>query len=193
MCTERLNEMPPSGSSPKGAPRPKVFPPARLFERGAQVVFALLDPWAGDVRYVGHSANPKARVRKIRHNGDRSRVGTWLKDVHRLGGEPEIRELERVWPENLDAALAYWVRRMGGSRLFRDARGRKRGFRHNAETRRKIAASCRAAWKDRRGGGAPQKPEEPGGSEEKGLDKYPLFRSLVEELQAYLPEKDLDR
>lgn len=68
----------------------------RLYPMG-QVIYALVDPFCGDVRYVGHTARPNVRLRDhvAYRDGTRAKLA-WIDSLKARGSQPQMRVLERV-------------------------------------------------------------------------------------------------
>lgn len=69
------------------------------------VVYKLKDPTSGETRYVGQTTNLKQRMSN-HFAMARSDVVAWIRNLIKNGGEPEVEVVERVDPEDLDAAEA---------------------------------------------------------------------------------------
>ena len=118
-------------------------------------IYALADPRTLEVRYVGKSRNPKARLaahlcsarRKKTHND--CWIGSLLAaDLQPLMATIDVAD-DNTWPwvERFNIALY----RSEGARLTNHSDGGEgsHGYRHTPEARAKISAASRAAWPNR--------------------------------------------
>lgn len=115
------------------------------------IVYALIDPRDGAVRYVGKT-HRTAHRRLRRHLAPCYLVGDthkerWVRVLLRLGLEPEIRVLERCDDADLLCERERaWIAlyQTGGAALTNATPGGDgRGRQHTAETKSKISASLR--------------------------------------------------
>ncbi len=74
------------------------------------VIYALVDPRDGTVRYVGQTTNPTSR--KAAHRigkGHSSTARPWFDELHALGLEPGLRLVARCEHDDADMAERYWI------------------------------------------------------------------------------------
>lgn len=113
------------------------------------LIYGLIDPRSGCLRYIGQSKRPKKRL--WRHcnptSHDRSHRGCWLRGLRNAGLEPQFVELEEVTFETAAIIEAFWIAslRAAGVDLVNTTDGEqapsRRGFTLTLEHRAKIAAS----------------------------------------------------
>lgn len=128
--------------------------PIRVFksEGAALIVYGLIDPRSGELRYVGKSTTGMVRPRKHGQPGtlkwNRGHSGAWLRSLARDGLAPEIIELERAATRSDLAAaeqfqIAYW--RFVGADLTNLTIGGEgaSGRRVDAALRAKLSAAAR--------------------------------------------------
>lgn len=75
------------------------------------IIYVLMDPVTGDVRYVGQTIRPKRRewlhcsLSNVQRSG--TRVNIWLAKLLGSGQQPVLRELERTL--DLDGREKFWI------------------------------------------------------------------------------------
>jgi hypothetical protein len=69
-------------------------------------VYALIDPRDNQVKYIGKSINPKARLREhiLKCNKERTKKGNWVKKLLSLSLEPQMKLLK----EAQHTEIPYW-------------------------------------------------------------------------------------
>lgn len=83
----------------------------RRWRGDPRLIYALVDPWDGAVRYVGQTLDPAGRLRgHVR--ASRGAKAAWVADLAgRLGGAPEMVELEWCPAPDADGRELAWMRR----------------------------------------------------------------------------------
>jgi hypothetical protein len=112
------------------------------------LIYALIDPRSGDVRYIGKSTSglirPKEHLQPKRTAKNRTRNGNWVKHLLDNGLRPIIRILEcKESPEELYELEKYYVKKMkeDGAKLNNHTEGGEGlfGKKHSLETKIKCS------------------------------------------------------
>ncbi len=80
------------------------------------IIYTLIDPRDGEVRYVGITDNMARRfAQHLRETGARTAKGQWLEDLHTYGLKPLIKAIEEMHFEKAQRHLVeererYWIR-----------------------------------------------------------------------------------
>lgn len=110
------------------------------------LIYCLVDPYSGEIRYVGKSSNglsrPKSHFYKSSENNHKS---NWIRKVKAKGSTPIIRILHS-WPKTSDEILSsceiYWISKLKrvGCRLTNSTDGGEgtSGFKHSEVTKLKL-------------------------------------------------------
>lgn len=92
----------------------------------AVYIYGLADPRTGEIRYVGKSSNPAARLASHRARSGARAVRGWCQDLRRDGVRPAVVELFAVLPgQDADPWERHFIALHDGPRLLnaRGARG----------------------------------------------------------------------
>ena len=133
------------------------------------IIYGLIDPSTGFLRYVGKTANPLVRLRDhcCPPRTDRSHRANWIRSLRKLGMKPVLEVLEEVSTEQANDVERFWIASLraagadlvncsdGGDGVIWDpgrrdqlaeaARKFHTGRKRSAETRRKISEALTAS------------------------------------------------
>src|SRR3989304_3863616 len=81
---------------------------------GIAYVYCLMDPRTDDVRYVGCSLNPEARMSAFRRaSGGGKNLESWLAELKAEGLEPTMQVVEETEKESRSFREEFWIRHFG--------------------------------------------------------------------------------
>lgn len=109
-----------------------------------RIIYGLVDPRCGSVRYVGKSTRGLKRPKEHKCDRTRTKRGAWVRKLNRLGLEYGIVVLESE-PEDLNQAEKWWIeaaRAAHGDLVTNLSVGGEgvEGLRCSAKTRAKLSA-----------------------------------------------------
>ena len=115
-------------------------------------IYALLDPEARLVRYVGKSTQPHKRLRQhilsARRGGDR-RICRWIRSLLERGLLPQMLILERAMQDSWESAEQYWITafREDGADLTNHTDGGDGAHNPDDESRAKLSETRKQLWR----------------------------------------------
>jgi len=106
------------------------------------VIYGLIDPRDGFLKYVGKANNLKVRMYRHVCPSDKSRRSSWLIHLKRLGLRPEVVELEEVPHLEWQECERFWIdsMRQMGCQLLNSTGGGDGVSNVTLETREKLRA-----------------------------------------------------
>lgn len=89
-------------------------------------IYGLFEPATGELRYIGKSINPAARLRNHLNDKSKCHRANWIQALQRQGLTPRMEIIETLWGEwPWQEAERFWIRRtlQAGCRLVNNTSG----------------------------------------------------------------------
>jgi NUMOD3 motif len=114
------------------------------------VIYGLVDPFDGQIRYVGKATNPHKRYRCHLNDQTQVRRGRWIRSLLAREASPKLAILSVCDASNWQQAEQYWIAeiRARGHDLTNHTDGGEGLINATNETRAKLRAAREADWSD---------------------------------------------